>query len=107
MECRIPGSDANSYLAFAATIAGGLHGIRNKIEPPSAVPRAAATTSTTCLGSRGTWSTPSSCWEGSAIAKEAFGEEVHFHLLNCARQEWMAFNRTVTDWELRRYFERA
>ena len=46
-------------------------------------------------------------WEASTVAKEAFGEEVHFHLLNCAQQEWAAFNRCVTDWELMRYFERS
>ena len=39
VECRIPGSDANSYFAFAGTLAGGLHGIVNRIEPPPAVHR--------------------------------------------------------------------
>ena len=34
VECRLPGADANPYLAFAATIASGMWGIRNKIEPP-------------------------------------------------------------------------
>ena len=34
IESRIPGADANPYLAFAATIAAGLHGIENKIDPP-------------------------------------------------------------------------
>jgi glutamine synthetase len=31
VECRIPGSDANSYFAFAGTIAGGLYGIRHEL----------------------------------------------------------------------------
>ena len=39
-------------------------------------------------------------------AREAFGEDVHHHLLNTAKQEWAAANRTVTDWELQRGFER-
>ena len=43
--------------------------------------------------------------EGSTMAAASFGEEVHAHLINTARQEWAAFNRTVTDWELARYFE--
>ena len=34
VECRIPGADANPYLAFAATIAAGCAGIENKVEPP-------------------------------------------------------------------------
>jgi glutamine synthetase len=42
----------------------------------------------------------------SQVAAEAFGTEVHHHLLNTARQEWAAANRVVTDWELARNFER-
>ena len=41
----------------------------------------------------------------SSIALEAFGPEVHFHLLNTAEQEWLMFNRAVTDWERRRNFD--
>ena len=42
----------------------------------------------------------------SEVAAEAFGPDVHHHLLNTARQEWAAANRVVTDWELARNFER-
>ena len=45
-------------------------------------------------------------FEKSEIAKAAFGDDVHFHLLHMARAEWSAFNNYVTDWELRRNFER-
>ena len=45
-------------------------------------------------------------WRGSEVAREAFGDEVHHHILNMAEQEWLESNRCVTDWELRRYFER-
>ena len=105
VECRIPGSDANSYFAFAGTIAGGLYGIRNKMElgAPFAgngyeapeIPRIP-------------WSIVDAIalWEGSDIARECFGEEVHHHILTMAKAEWQAFNQTVTDWELRRYWER-
>ena len=34
IECRIPGADANPYIAYAAAIASGLDGIKNQIEPP-------------------------------------------------------------------------
>ena len=37
IECRLPGADCNVYLAFAAALASGLDGIRNKIEPPPAL----------------------------------------------------------------------
>ena len=42
----------------------------------------------------------------SAIAQEAFGEEVVDHYLNYARIELEAFDKAVTDWELVRGFER-
>ena len=40
-------------------------------------------------------------------AGECFGDAVHHHILTMAKAEWHAFNQTVTDWELRRYFERG
>ena len=105
VECRIPGSDANSYLAFAATLAGGLYGIRNKIDPGDPymgngyegddLPRVPASIVEAI-----------ELWRGSEVAREAFGDEVHHHILNMAEQEWLESNRCVTDWELRRYFER-
>jgi glutamine synthetase len=42
--------------------------------------------------------------EGSELAAKAFGEDVQFHLVNTARQEWVASNRVVTDWEMQRSF---
>ena len=46
-------------------------------------------------------------FEGSEVARKAFGDFVFEHLLNTARQEQHIFdNNTVTDWELARYFER-
>jgi glutamine synthetase len=43
-------------------------------------------------------------FEASDLALDAFGEAVHAHLLNTARQEWAAFGNVVTDWERRRGF---
>ena len=106
VECRIPGSDANSYFAFAGTIAGGLYGIRHELElEPAFVGNGYEATNVTRI--------PNSLgdaigyWETSAIAKECFGDEVHHHIGNMARAEWAAFGSTVTDWELTRYFERS
>ncbi|MBI4884180.1 MAG: glutamine synthetase [Actinobacteria bacterium] len=105
VECRIPGSDANSYFAFAGTLAGGLYGIKNKLElgapfdgngyEAPEIPRIP-------------WNIVDAIglWENSTIAREAFGDEVHHHILTMAKAEWEAFNHTVTDWELRRYWER-
>ena len=106
VECRIPGADANSYFAFAGTIAGGLYGIRHEL--PLEEPYVGNGYEAADLG-RIPWNLPDAIelWEGSAIAKECFGEEVHHHVLVTAKAEWHAFNQTVTDWELRRYWERV
>ena len=45
-------------------------------------------------------------WEKSALAREAFGAEVVAHYANYARVELAAYDAAVTDWELRRGFER-
>jgi glutamine synthetase len=105
VESRIPGSDMNSYHAFAATIAGGLYGIANKIEPPAPYDGNGYTADDL---TRIPASLPEALelWRGSAIAKACFGDDVHHHIANFAEQEWLAFNRTVSDWERRRYFER-
>jgi glutamine synthetase len=105
VESRVPGADANTYHAFAATLAGGLHGIRNKIEPPD--PYLGNGYAATDLARiPGTFVEAIELWCNSAIAKECFGDDVHHHVLNFAENEWSAFNQTVTDWERARYFER-
>lgn len=104
VESRIPGADCNPYIALAATIAGGLYGIEHRIEPGDTfsgngyeadLPRVPHTLVDAIER-----------FEHSEVAKAAFGEDVHFHLLHMARQEWAEFNKCVTDWELRRNFER-
>jgi len=104
VESRIPGADVNPYIAYAALIAAGLHGIEHGIEPPAPLVGNGYTADVEHLPS--TLPEAIQLFDDSAIAREAFGDDVHHHLLNTARQEWLAFNRAVTDWELRRNFER-
>jgi glutamine synthetase len=105
VESRIPGADVNPYLAYAGVIAAGLHGIENELDPgPAFEGNAYEATDVERIPS--TLVEAIDLFEGSAIAKTAFGDDVHHHLLNPARQEWLAFNRAVTDWELLRGFER-
>jgi glutamine synthetase len=106
VECRIPGADANPYYAFAATIAGGLHGLQNGIAAPEMFKGNA-------YAAKDILRVPSSlheaidAFEESEVARQAFGDFVFEHLLNTARQEQLIFdNNVVTDWELERYFER-
>jgi glutamine synthetase len=105
VESRIPGADGNPYLAFAATIAGGLHGIENKIAAPDAFHGNAYEATD---AHRVPWNIVEAIeeFEGSQVALKAFGEEVHFHLVHTAKQEWARSNQAITDWELQRNFER-
>ncbi|MFN2488673.1 MAG: glutamine synthetase family protein [Actinomycetota bacterium] len=107
VESRIPGADCNPYLAFAATIAGGLHGIENKIEPPP-IFHGNAYKDETLERVPTSLHEAIDAFEASELAREAFGEFVFKHLLNTAKQEQFIFdNNVITDWELIRYFERT
>ena len=103
IENRVPGADANSYLAFAGVLGGGLYGIRHEMPLGDAFAGNGYEANLPRI--------PSSIveaielWRGSTIAREVFGEDVHHHVLVMAEAEWRAFNNTVTDWERRRYFE--
>ena len=104
IENRIPGADCNPYLAFAATIAAGLYGIENKIEPPKEMHGNAYESDAP--------SVPKTLYhaiellEKSKAAREAFGEPVFKHYLHTAKAEQAAFDRSVTTWERERNFER-
>jgi glutamine synthetase len=104
LESRVPGADVNPYVAYAATIAAGLHGIEQGLD---AGPRFDGN----AYAAPDLPRVPSSLAEaieafaGSKVAADAFGADVHDHLLNVARQELAYFNRAVTDWERRRNFD--
>ncbi|MDQ1521106.1 MAG: glutamine synthetase, partial [Actinomycetota bacterium] len=104
LESRIPGADVNPYLAYAATIAAGLHGIERGLEPGAPFMGNAYAADEL---PRVPWNIVEAiaAFEQSKVALEAFGDDVHYHLLNTAKQEWATFNRAVTDWERRRNFD--
>lgn len=105
IECRIPGADCNPYLALAASLACGMDGISKKMEPPECfvgdvyaarnLPRVPYTLAQAV-----------DLFAKSEFAKRAFGEEVVEHYAHFYRTEAAAYDKAVTDWEHRRYFER-
>ena len=105
LENRIPGADANPYLAFAATIAAGLKGIEKKMRPPVEF-KGNAYESKQVAKVPGTLREAAEAFEASHTAREAFGDKVVRHYLHAARTELAAYDKAVTDWELNRYFER-
>jgi len=105
IENRIPGADANPYLAFAATIAAGLHGLENKLQPPAEL-RGNAYEASSVQPVPKTLTEAIGLLEKSKAAREAFGDEVFEHYLHTAKAEQAAYDRAVTCWERERNFER-
>lgn len=104
IECRLPGADANPYLAFAASLAAGLEGIEKKVEPPAATigdiyNKEVKVHMPNSLGAA------AKVLAHSAFAKQAFGEDVVFHYSHFYEQEQKQYDAAVTDWERKRYFE--
>ena len=106
VECRIPGADANPYILYAAAIAAGLDGIRNRIEPPE-IFQGDLYSAQELPRVPGTLREAISELERSDMAREAFGEDVFEHYLHFLRTEQRKFDEVVTCWERSRYFERA
>jgi len=104
VETRIPGGDVNPYLAFAALIASGLHGIEQNLEAPPPLQGNAYESDAERFPS--TLRDAIAALEAGTMARAAFGDQVVDHYLNYARTEQGLFDRFVTDWERKRYFER-
>ncbi|MFT4230121.1 MAG: glutamine synthetase family protein, partial [Microbacterium sp.] len=104
VENRVPGGDVNPYLAIAAIIAGGLHGVEHELALPAPLTGNAYDAGVDRLPT--TLGDAAALLDESAIARRAFGDEVVDHYLNQARIEVEAFEAAVTDWERVRGFER-
>jgi glutamine synthetase len=105
VETRIPGGDVNPYLAFAALIAAGLHGIEQELEPPPPLEGNAYVSDAERFP--GTLREAISALEAGSVARAAFGDEVVDHYLNYARTEQRLFDEVVTCYERERMFERG
>jgi glutamine synthetase len=104
MENRIPGADVNPYLALAAMLAGGLHGIEEQLRLEDELVGNAYDSDAPHVPQ--TLRAARDRFHGSDLARAAFGDEVVDHYTNMADVELAAYDAAVTDWELRRGFER-
>jgi len=104
VENRIPGGDVNPYLAVAGMVAASLAGIENGLE----LREEFAGNAYQAGGERAPWRLVDAVelWERSEWVAETFGEDVQAHYANMGRIEVDAFDRSVTDWERIRSFER-
>lgn len=106
IECRIPGSDINPYLACAAQLAAGLTGIDEGLTLPEPV-TGDVYEMTDVPDIPATLRAATEKLRGSKMLRKAMGDWVIDHYTRCAEVEQEEFDRVVTDWEIARGFERA
>jgi len=105
LETRVGGADINPYLAIAAALASGLYGIQNKLQltEKRVVGNAYQTIGATKLATNLKEATD--LLNQSKIARSIFGDDFINHYVATRYWEWQQFQKSVTDWELKRYFE--
>jgi glutamine synthetase len=105
LENRVIGSDVNPYLAMAASLAAGLHGIKNKLKlkQPATVGNGYKDYSNGILPS--TLIEATQQMKESKVAKEILGSTFVDHFTQTREWEWRQHLKAVTDWEYKRYFE--
>jgi glutamine synthetase len=105
IECRIGGADLNPYLAYTGLIAAGLAGIDEKLELPEAF-SGDAYKGEALPEIPKTLREAAAALKASTLLREALGSEVVDHYHHTAEWEQFEYDRRVTDWELKRGFER-
>ena len=102
----MPGSDANPYLAMAASVAAGLHGIEQRLAmPPAARGNAYALSAAEAPPLPRTLSEATERFAASELARAWFGEEFVAHFVAMRRWEVGQYNRVVDRWQRERYLE--
>jgi len=104
VECRIPGGDVNQYLALSALVAAGLRGVEESLPLPPAFPGNAYVADAPRVPT--SLAEATRLFDASAVARDAFGDEVVDHYVRAAQVEVDTFGAAVTDWERYRGFER-
>jgi glutamine synthetase len=105
IESRVPGADCNPYLTYAAALWSGLDGIEQQIEPPEIF-------TGDVYAARHLPHVPhtlrdaTDLFEQGEFPRRVLGADVVEHYAHFFRTEQAAYDKAVTDWERRRYFER-
>jgi glutamine synthetase len=107
VECRVGGADLNPYLAFAALLAAGLDGIEKKMELEPVFTGDAYDTKRKAREIPKTLRDALSLLDQSSLLRSAMGDDVIDHYLHTGRWEQFEYDRRITDWEIKRGFERA
>ena len=109
VENRIIDGAANPYLASTALLAAGLDGIQNQIEPGAKNARNLYTVPEATLKAEGIEFLPTTLkeaidhFEADGVLRAALGAELSDMFVRVKREEWNAFHRTISQWELDNY----
>ncbi len=109
VELRNPDPSCNPYLTFAAILAAGLEGIKNKKEPPEIMDQNVFDMTWQQLKEMAIDTLPATIYESSRyfeedeLLREKLGAHVHDNILRLARAEWDAYRIQVHEWEVNRY----
>lgn len=105
VEYRQTAADINPYTAMATCLAAGLYGIENRVEPPPAASGDASVADPSRLPLPRTLAEATRMLSESRRAREILGEAFVDHYVRTRDWEVRQYERAVTDWELKRYFE--
>ncbi len=105
LETRVGGADINAYLAIAAALASGLWGIKNRVQLSSAAIKGNAYQNNVATAFPKNLGQAAELLKQSKVARELFGEEFVDHFAASRDFEWRAYQKSVTSFELARYFE--
>jgi len=105
IEMRVPASDVNPYLAMSASLASGMYGVRNNLKLK------VSPTQGNGYENTGNGTMPTDLKDAtermrrSEVARDMFGDSFVDHFTMTREWEWKQAQKSVTDWELKRYFE--
>jgi len=105
LELRVGGADINPYLGVAAAIAAGLYGIAHKLQLTEPMTQGSGYLAHNAVRLPSNLEAATAAFHGSQIARELFGDAFVDHYAATRQWEWREFQKSVTDWELKRYFE--
>ncbi|MCV9387746.1 glutamine synthetase family protein [Reichenbachiella ulvae] len=105
IEHRVAGADVNPYLAMAAGLASGLYGIENNLRLDTPAFEGDAYSNGRLKSLPDNLHDANIAMKRSKLAKEILGEDFISHFAVTRDHEWNEYVSSVSDWELKRYFE--